>query len=379
MSKKMQVRIVGIGLTMLLLALAVAACGESSSDSTQGGEGKITAKQFEEADALVKEATAPISKFPGPTEPAPAAKGKFVVSIPCSLAAAGCKRMDEGVKAAAKAIGWKELTIDPQSDTNKTVQAIEQAIRIHADAIFLGSIDPKSYQAQVNDARKAGVVVITLANSYLDPTTGNVSYDVSIRPELQAKMMGGWLTQQYKGKANLAMFTDEENPILRGREKGSDEYLESCPACYSVEVKQPFTIASLETTLPTSVKGTLTSHPDVNVAWIAFDGAAAAGIPAMEQAGLAEKVKAVSFDGDAENVQWIAEGHINEATIAVPLEWVGWAGVDEANRAFDGKEFAEENIPLRLIDEENAAKYESAGFTGDYDYEGAFEGLWGVG
>jgi len=372
--------LVALALTAAL-AVAVTACGNSDSDDGDdgGSGGKITAAQTAAANKLVKQATAPITEFPGPKEKSPAAQGKFAVSIPCALAAAGCKRMDEGVKEAAKAIGWRELTIDPQSDTNKTVQAIEQAIRINADVIFLGSIDPKSYKEPVKEAIDAGIQVITLANSYPDPTTGGVSWDVTIQPELQAEMMGGWLTQKYKGDARLATFTDSENPILRGRNAGNQAYLESCPACYSIEVDQPFTIAAITNTFPTTVKGVLTSHPDVNVAWVAFDGAAAAAVPAIDQAGLSEKMKVVSFDGDAENVKWIAEGHVNEATIAVPLEWVGWAGVDEANRGFNGQDYVEENIPLRLIDESNAEQYTEDGFVGDYDYQSAFEGLWGVG
>ncbi|HEU0165989.1 MAG TPA: substrate-binding domain-containing protein, partial [Thermomicrobiales bacterium] len=180
------------------------------------------------------------------------------------------------------------------------------------------------------------------------------------------------------GKANLATFSDQENPILRGRSTGNTQYLKSCPQCYNVVQDQPFTIATINSTFPTAVKGVLASHSDVNVAWVAFDGAAAAAVPAIQQAGLQKKVKVVSFDGDKQNMQWIADGTVNVATIAVPLEWVGWAGVDQANRAFTKLDFANENIPLRLVTKENASKYTKAGFTGDFDYQSAFKKLWGV-
>jgi ribose transport system substrate-binding protein len=352
----------------------------SAGSSTGGAVDGIPAAIAAQNEKLLTDALAPFTEFPGPKDGPAAAKDKFVVSIPCSLAAAGCVRMDNGVKAAAAAMGWKELTIDPAFDTNKTIQAIEQAIRVKADAIFLGSIAPTAFQVQVDEARKAGITVIGLANSYPDPTTGNASYDISIRPDVQSQMMGAWLTKAYGGKAVVAAFTNNENPILEVRTKSFQDYAAACPACLKIAVEQPFTTPQTSTTFPSTVQSVIAAHRDVNVAWIAYDGAAASAVPALRETGVTpDKLSVVSMDGDQQNVQWIHDGNYQSATIAVPLEWVGWAAVDEANRAFNKVDFVPPNIPLRLIDKDNADKYLEAGFTGDYDYQSAYKKLWGVG
>jgi ribose transport system substrate-binding protein len=90
------------------------------------------------------------------------------------------------------------------------------------------------------------------------------------------------------------------------------------------------------------------------------------------------ELRGMSFDGNKENLAAIAQDKLQAADIGYPLEWAGWASMDQLNRHFNDEELVEDHgIAFKLLTKENLPP-DGAAFTGDLDYEAKYRELWGV-
>jgi ABC-type sugar transport system substrate-binding protein len=123
----------------------------------------------------------------------------------------------------------------------------------------------------------------------------------------------------------------------------------------------------------------LKSHPKGSFKWIyaAFDFMLSPLVRTADREGRTE-LRGVSFDGNLENLAFIANGTIQSASIGYPLEWAGWGVVDDLNRYFhhkkliDGKKY----IKFRLLTKSNLPPAGKS-YTGDLNFKSKFKKLWG--
>lgn len=372
------------GLIVVLLAAAgTAGCGgggggatAASANGNATGRGRSYPASF---DRIVADAESSKGVWTGPTSSPPVKKGQFVFSIPCSEATAGCATTNRGVKEAAKVLGWRFMTIDPEGDPNKQNDAVEQAIRLHANVIVLHAIDPKIVSVPLARARKSGIVVICVTcgheNDPITPT--GIQHDVTYWPERQGRVMGALLAVASKGSAQIGMITDPEFPTVQRRYDGTLAALKQCSGC-KVDATLKFSQTEIGTSLGAKSQAFLRSHPDDGYVWLPFDAAAAPIISTAMQTGSAN-AKFVSFNGDPQNVDFVRKGQ-ELATMGTALDWMGWAALDDANRLLNGKPaLKDDGVPSRLIVRSNAARYANGGFQGDIDYASKFKELWTTG
>lgn len=362
-----------------VVALAAAGCGSSSSDSASSS---ASASSFDPGpfEKIVAQGAAPTA-FPSLPESPPVAKGKFVVNITCSLAAEGCAEADRGAKAAAKALGWRELTIDTAGDPTKIVTAFSQAANLHADGIMLNSLDPSQVHGPVAAARKRGVPVVCMGCGILktnkNPPPDSVNHEVISPGVLQGQIEGASLVLASKGKARILVLSAPEFAAIRDREAGARKVFSMCAGC-TVAKTIKLTVADLATTLPAKVKAALQADPKIQYVWVGFDAGATVVNTAVQQLGRSD-VHTWSNDGLAQNLASMKEGGPQAGDVTQPLRWKAWAVMDNLNRIFNKQDPVEDDqVPAVLITKDNVDDW-TDGKTGDLDYEAEYKKLWGIG
>ena len=106
--------------------------------------------------AAAKTATARADKWDGPTTGPKAASAKKVVFVAGDLKNGGILGASEGVKEAAKAIGWTVTVIDGQGSVSGRTAAMSQALTLKPDGIVVGGFDTKEQQVAFDAAAKSG-------------------------------------------------------------------------------------------------------------------------------------------------------------------------------------------------------------------------------
>lgn len=363
--------VAGAGVILFLLA----GCGTVSSSSSEP-DGSSGGDVPAEVTALAEQAGEP-QPWTGPTTSPAMAEDKLIVSIPCSMAAGGCARGDAGIKAAAKAVGWDVLTIDPAFDPNKMNAAIQQAISLGADAIALNAIDPALVKNAVADARRAGIVVVNAAAGHEDDpvTDTSIQHDVSLNGALSGNMAAAVLCVDRKGEGNVMILTDPAFSIITQRVDGFQDYVKKCPRIQT-QVQQ-ISANDIGNVLQSKIKALLGANPDVDTIQVPSDAFTPDVIAALQQVGLADKVKVYSIDGNPQVIADIQAGGPTVADIGAALGQLGWATVDNINRLIQGEPTVDDGIPSRVVTKE----FIPAGgqYDGDVDYVAKYEELWSTG
>ena len=358
----------------ILLAIALTGCNAGGgTDSPSGAAAEVPADFY----VMVQQGMKAPTGWTGPTEgPVATAVKRRIVSIPCNLAAYGCKRIDDGVHAAGDAIGWEIMTIDPKGDVDATNKAIDQAIQLRADGIVLAGPDPEVVKAAVQRARNAGVAVMGVAAGR-EPSETGINHDVSLKPFEQGQLLAAYTVVESEGTAQVGVLQDSEFANSVQRLNGFMDIFKQCSGCSIVNTVE-FKTTDIGTQLGSKSQSFLQSNPSVEYAWVALDGAAADVVIAAQQVG-GSQVRVISFDANPQNIQFLIDGK-QFADIGTALDWDGWAAVDNLNRIFAGKEpVKDDGIPIQLITKDNAGDFAENGYQGGIDFAAKYVELWTTG
>jgi ribose transport system substrate-binding protein len=355
--------------------------GGSASGASTGADSSLPAAAQQALTVAMKAPT-----WQGPTSSPKPAKNIFVIDIPCAQSAVGCARPGNGFLAAAKTMGWRTQMIDPEGDPQKVQAAVQQAIQLHANAVFMpgGAIATVGASLMAR-ARAAGVQMVTMGgvDQSVTPTTWsvNVSNDYSeTSPALAA-----YVTAHSNGKAQVLMINDSEYPeVDSGYNTFKSKLAAWCPGC-SVAAQLNLSIVDLQTTFPAQVQSALQAHPNINWIYVGYDFIGTQVITAVNQLGLATKVHLVGADGNPQNLEAIKGGDVETASYARGTDSIGWVAVDELNRIFnhqplvkDANGLESENFPQQLLDSSNLPANITADWDGGISYQADYEKLWGI-
>ncbi|GAA1930970.1 hypothetical protein GCM10009775_23900 [Microbacterium aoyamense] len=359
------------------LVLALTACG-STTDTPSGGGTDAPAGDVPQAIVDMAAAAAEPQTYDGPTTSPDITTDVTVVSIPCSMAAAGCARWDAGVHAAADVLGWDVQTIDPAFDPTKTNDAFQQAINMGADAVVMISIDPALVSNSIAAARQAGIVVVSAGAGYEDDpyTDDGIQYDVSAHGPEQGEWIGAVACNALGGAGNVMTFIDEQFKLVQQRMAGVDKSLAECPGITTKQ--EQISAADLGTVLQGKVAAMLQANPDVNAVIVPADAFTTDFLVALQQIGRND-VSVYSMDANENIVENVADGGAVKGTIGVALEWQGWATLDNVNRLLADGTTTEnhDGVQIRLVSE--AFIPEGNQYTGDSDFEAIYTELWTTG
>jgi ribose transport system substrate-binding protein len=400
-------------LVLVLLALAaaaaLAACGSSSSSSSTGGSTEAAAEEPAEgeseevaaetggsesedvvatAQAGAEEAMAPPETWEGPTEPVKALKGLKLAAISCDAKLGGCtESVKQMAKVAEEQLGWSVKFYDGQSNPKVWNEDIIQAVNEGVDAIGVGSMPPLLIQQGLAAAEAAEIPVVNSTNAGFEPNPTEASdgkpwviADISMDFTAAGAANADWAIADSDGKANILVTTDESHTAVVAHVHGFEEQIEkACPEC-SMETMQT-TTANVTTQVPQEVVGYLRAHPETEYVYAAYDPMATFLVPAIEQAGLGDKVKILGILGEAPNIEFIRKGEVQATDVAFDQRYIGWAMVDQTLRDLNGDPLSKpigENVPWQLLEKENLPPPSSEAFRAPFDYAAEFQKVWGL-
>lgn len=327
-------------------------------------------------------------KFEGPATPAKAPAGIKLGIISCSQTLQGCVTLAAGSAKAAKSIGWQARTFDGQSSTTTQNAQIENAVSWGAKVIELIAIDPRTVQSGLQAAKKAGAIIVSADNSGSSPNTpvsipkGDVwpAVDVSANYYTLAESEAKWIIADSNGTANVLVYGDKEYPAIDEGIQGLLAGFKGCSKC-TISPVQYFTATQIATTVGPNVVSYLRNHSSVNYVYAPYDPSAPTMVTAIQNAGMASRVKLLSYLGNQQNLGFIIAGKVQVADGAVDNTYNGYAVVDQAIRLLDHLPLVKpnnENVPTQVLVKSNvgnSAKL-ATGWVAPYDYESAYVKLW---
>ncbi|MFJ9565233.1 substrate-binding domain-containing protein [Streptomyces fuscichromogenes] len=349
--------------------------GSTAAASSKSGCPTVLAK----AKATVKAAENVNAPWTGPTTGPEAVPGKTIVYVAQSMTNPGVAGAADGVKEAAKAIGWKVRVIDGQGTPAGIQAALSQAVAVKPDGIVLSGFDPKSTAQQVAQANTAGIPLIgwhavDAPGSSTDP---KLFSNITTKVEEVAKISADWVITQSNGRGGVVVFTDASIPFAKGK---SDLIAKELATCSDVKLltTSNIPIADASSRTPQEVSALLnrygtkwTNSVAINDLYFAD---AAPALRAAGKQGDAAPFNIGAGDGDPSAFQRINSKEFQSATVPEPLSEQGWQMVDEFNRAFAGKPASGYVAPAHITTSDNSGSQTSWDPAG---YRDAYRKLWG--
>jgi ribose transport system substrate-binding protein len=346
--------------------------------------GAARADTVQDAKDYIKQVTAPVTTWTGPTTGPKAVGHKLIVWISTDQRNGGARGVAEGIDEAAKVIGWDTRGIDGQGSVNARAEGIAQAIALHADGIVLDAIDAAEQASAIEPALKAGIKVV---GWHSGPVPGampkyGLFTNITTDPLEVAKAAASYAVAQSDGKAGAVVFTDSAYAIAIAKSNEMAAIIKACETCKLLSV-QDTPLADAASRMPQLTTALLQRYGAkwtyaLSINDLTFDFMS----PALQSAGVPGDgtPHAISAgDGSGPAFQRIRSGEYQIGTVAEPLRLHGWQEVDELNRAFAGAPPSGYVAPPHLFIKANIDR--DGGPKDIYDpqngYEQAYRKIWG--
>ncbi len=378
------------------LGAALSACssspGSSTSPSTTTGAGASaspSAKQLSAIKADLKAAEGvPSWKAGGASFAASGLAGKkaFLLGTPTNQFA---ESFITGVTEAFKSVGMS-VTVGGSANqvTSQEVQDLENAVHAHVSVIILLANVPSSIATGLQAAKAAGIPVIEtfIGNPALpaaaDQALGvyaDATYPYSRTGQLAAE----WEIAQTGGKVNSVVQQFAGQPPSDATAAGWNAALKQyCPStCSSSSDNVTFgaqTVQEIQSGTQVAAQ-----NPQVNAIFPVYDYQMAYMLPELTAASASSRIDLLSENADLAQMQELKQGTSVKVDVGNPVEWDGWAAVDEALRALKGlPAVTDEQLPVRMFDTDNITSIDltanPATWYGGASYQADYEKLWGV-
>lgn len=372
------------------LSSFLAACGGSSNTAPGAkSSGGATTKD----DPAVAKLRASLNRArgkpaftpPGPAFDASSVRGKHLFYLAITFNVSIVQTLYSGVKEAAAAVGMKTTVFDAQGRPDLYLAGMQQAIAQKADLILIESIQLSLLQEPLRKAKEAGIKTV-LINEMLEtgkgivPPDGQVAFDYAGGSRLDAQ----WIVADAAGKdVNLVIF---RAPSLRHKQQEAairKVLKEDCKqGCKIRTIEVAF--ADFATRLPELTRTAMTRDPTVNYMLPVIDGMCLNIVPALAQAGAANKVKIATYNGTPSVLKLLKQHDVVSCDVGGANTWEGWLDVDQSLRILTGNKpvAGESRPPNRLFDAANIGELNLRGREELwYDTAAAKQGfkkLWGV-
>jgi ribose transport system substrate-binding protein len=360
---------------LVAVAGATAATAGSSSASGIDGAKKLIAKYSKE----------PKFVAPGPAFNAKTAmKGKKIMLIPVTSQLPITQTLTASMTKAAKKVGVKFTAWQNQGKADQWIAGINQAISQKYDVVDLLAIPPDVLKPQIDQARKAGVKVISShfagfgwkPPAFIDGAVRLPYYEVG-------QILAAWAIVQTNGKANvLSIVADDlvsSADVIKGMK---DEFKKDCPSC-KLEVKSVPTV-EWANKVQGEVQSGLQRNPNVNYLLPIYDAMTSFVAAALRTAGKTGQIQQASFNGSPFALDFVKQGSL-QMNIGENEDWIAHAMLDADMRAAAGLKVPASHYkgaPLYIFTKANVARAgtppnPAKGYGNAYGP--GFAKLWGIG
>lgn len=322
------------------------------------------------------------AKYSGPTERASAPSGIRLAVVSCGAAFTGCTIPGRAAMEVAEKLGWEARFFDGKGNAKDQTSAFLDAIAWGANVILSNSIDHRSLQLPLKEAKAKGILVASMHAAGDTPNpkpvleSGQIGFDFSVDVDQIAlgQAIGRWIVMDSGGNANIVAYRLDEIEGAALMNQGLAEALGQCPGC-KVD-SQPFALSQVGA-LGGKLVDYLQRNPQTNYVFCVADPICVGMVNSIRQAGMGKRVKVVGLLGDEQNLNFIRNGDIQVADAAYDLKYMGYATVDQVIRWLNKQALFEprnENVPYRVLDATNVPA--SGRWHASYDYEPLYFDLW---
>ncbi|GAA3824817.1 substrate-binding domain-containing protein [Streptomyces phyllanthi] len=368
-------------MTLLVAAAVLAGCDRGSSngsgDSTTGPVGCPAAHS--RAEDAVEQAERTDVPWNGPTSGPAAVSGRSIVYVAQTMTNPGVAGAANGVREAARVVGWNVRVIDGGGTPAGIQSAFSQAVALRPSGIVIGGFDPNATSRQVQQAGAAGIPLI---GWHAVPAPGpsdspRLFTNVTTRVEDVARISAQWIIAASNGNAGAVVFTDASIPFAKYK---SDLITKELATCSSVDLlaSQNIPIPDASSRTPREVSSLLSRFGDRWTHSVAInDLYFADAAPALRAAGRPGEGPPFNIgagDGDPSAFQRVNSGQYQAATVPEPLSLQGWQIIDEFNRAFSGRPASGYVAPVHIS---TAANSEGDSTWDPEGYQEGYREIWG--
>lgn len=267
--------------------------------------------------------------------------------------------MEEGAMNYAKEKGIQVDFQAPEKETDveKQVQFVENAVVKGYDAIILSAADSKSLAPAVAKANKANIPVV-LVNDTMDEAAlaadgAHVETYVGIDQYEAASLAGTYAAQNIPDGKILYL---EGISGVGAHEDRLNGFKDQCSS---------FTVVASQTAKCDRneafnvMQNVLSSNPDVNVVWAINAEMGQGAIQAIEQGGFSGKVQVFDFDAAPDDIEAIKAGTLAGSVAQYP-DLQAEAAIQACLDVLDGKALeAHTKTKAALVTKDNVAAYEA--------------------
>ncbi len=265
------------------------------------------------------------------------------------------KAIADSMAAEAEKSWYQVIAVSGDFDVAKQQDQIKDFIVKQVDAIVLCPCDSKAIAPAIKEANDAGIPVFTADIACLDPSVEVVAHIAT--DNLQGgRLAADAIVEAVGGRGKVAIL---DHPVVESvilRTQGFEERLAELNKAPDVNVQ---IVAKLpgggdKTKSLSATQDLIQSHPDLDAIFAINDPSALGARAALENAGKADQVKIVGFDGQPEGKQAIKDGKIYADPIQYP-DRIGVETVRAIMRYMNGEDVAPELlIATSLYRQENA-------------------------
>jgi ribose transport system substrate-binding protein len=369
-----------------LVVTSMAACS-SEKDSSSGAAASNSAVSDDVQTALDEGYEGTFRALPT-SSPEPA-RDKNVWVISLTLQSPSPQNVAAGIEEAGALLGWETTVFDGESNPTTMNDGIRQAIAAGADGIILNLVECAPVSGALRDAREAGIKIFGAGGNDCEASGAGPNlfdagtYDAypggrEAADEDYARFGAAWVASRASGDTSILQLTEPDYPSLGPRlEAFRTDISEFCSDCNVDQVE--FALTDLGTSLRQKVESGLLQHPDTDFVVFPYDAAILLGGSAAIQASPRRaELQVLGGECLAPNVELIRSGSGQNACVATPYPWLGWASADGLNRVFQNSPQVDSGIGYLLIDAEHNLPDEGVTFDGSEDYQANYREIWGV-
>ncbi|MCB8882260.1 substrate-binding domain-containing protein [Acidisoma cellulosilytica] len=310
----------------------------------------------DQASSIVAERTKPQTDWLGPTSGEQAPKGvKHIIYVSADQSYVSFVNWGRGVVEAAKILGWQVDILNGRGAVTSTLQAMQQAVAVHPDAIIT-SADASALQGPIAQAVAAGIPVVGIhAAAFPGPDPELNLYDnITSNPAEIGETQAAYVLAESKGTAQVVHFLDNSFAIARFKAEAATTPIQNCAGCKFLGM-QNIPIADQTQRIPTVISGLLANDGHHWWGTTCCDNFYPYVAAALRASNIAPTdIKLVGSDGPPSAYDLIRKGDYEVATVPEPSTLFGFQAIDAVIQAMAGKEPSHFIQPTYLVTKANA-------------------------
>lgn len=369
----------------------IAACASTADDTGITASSEVTTSAAPgNADDFMKELAKGYESAVPTAGPAPA-KGKSVWWISCGESIPDCSVPAAAAGEAAKTMGIKFSIADGKLNVGGgNAAAVRTALAAGANAIILHGMSCSTVQQPLIEAREAGVLVMGVEGLDCsdEPGGGEPLFSVEMKySESAPTVIDYFRSWGVLGAKYLIGATGRQAKVVHNagveplQKVISDAFIEELGKCEGCEI-----VDTVEHGSPDygpngawiqQFRTALAKNPTANATYMWADAflSLSGGVQAVEDSGLDMVV--AGGTGGAVGMDLVRSGKLDAVPGAHDVKWMGYAAMDNINRALNGEETVPQGIGSVVVDaKHNLPEQAGSDYASAIDWKSAYEKLW---